>query len=454
MAPRLQTGTGIVTLSGKCHAMITVLRSATHLSTRFLRNSGGSIAIMTGLMFPVLTLLAGGVTDMTRAFAIQAKAQRTLDATVLSMARSGMTDEQIATKGPELLKSWLTNRDMGTMLTESAFTSNAQTVRAGVSEKLTGTATLASPVYFLGIFGRQSLDIEISSSSLKPNPLPYEISLVLDVSGSMGWDLNGRPRIDVLKEATVALLDEVEAQSTSREAPAVSVVPYSTSVNLGDIGSSILEGTSARGSAVPTLGGDVWAAERSRGENSTGYVLRDDSPAAAPIPFVTGAEIAHVSPSVRLQGPSQVPATYRATIDGLVANGATAGHLGMIWGVYALSPEWSSVWNTNPKPYGEAEKVIVMLTDGAFNTTQNIGARSTADGDTSNRYFQSACNLAKQKGIRIYTVALSLDPASEGRLKACSNGSGGEMFSADSATTLKKAFEDIARKIGGLRLSS
>jgi len=433
--------------------MFTATRFATRTLKRFVTEKRGSVVIMTGLMFPVLALLAGGVTDISRAFAIQAKAQRTLDATVLSMARSTLSDAQIATQGPEMLESWLKNREIGDLLTTAEFVSSKQGTKPGEPGKVTANASLAAPTYFLGIFGRKSIEIDIQSASLKPNPLPYEISLVLDVSGSMNTDLNGRPRIDRMRDAAASLLDEIEQQSAGRDAPIISVVPYSTSVNIGDVTSSILTGVSARGTAGPTPGEDVWAAERSRGETGTGYDLSDDAPAGAPMPFVTAADIAVVAPTARLQGPSNVPATYRAAIGGLTASGYTAGHLGMIWGVYTLSPAWSSVWATDPRPYGEAKKVIVMLTDGQFNTTQNIGARSTNDTDESNRYFQSACDLAKAKGITIYTVALSVAADSEALLSACSAGSGGQMFSADSADTLADAFRNIARQIGSLRLS-
>jgi len=433
--------------------MFAAIESAAKITARFTRDNCGSIAIMTGVMFPVLVMLAGGATDFTRAQAIQAKAQRTLDAAVLSMARSGLTDGEIGTKGPELLESWFVNREIGGMLTGSRFTSNQSGAALGQPSEVRGTATLATPTYFLGVFGRKSLEITIESATMKPNALPYEIALVLDVSGSMAWDLSGQPRIERLKDSTIALFDVVEGQAGTTP-PTISVVPYSTSVNITGVGTGILSGTSARGAALPAPGLDIWAAERSRGDNGTTYDLGDESPFASPIPFVTGAEIVESTPAVRMQGPTDNPASYRAAVQGLVAEGGTAGHLGMIWGVYALSPAWSSVWAKDPKPYGQAQKIIVMLTDGEFNTTQDIGTRSTDDPEESNRYFQSACALAKQKGIAIYAVALSLNAADKAKLDTCVTGSGGGVISADSADSLTDAFETIARKIGGLRITS
>lgn len=433
--------------------MFAAIDFAATITSRFAREGRGSIAIMTGVMFPVLIMLAGGVTDFTRAQAIKAKAQRTLDAAVLSMARSDLTDGEIGDRGPELLKSWFVNRDIGGVLTEAEFSSDQSGAALGRPSEVRGSATVTAPTYFLGIFGRNSLEIKIDSATMKPNALPYEIALVLDVSGSMAWDLGGRPRIERLKESTAALFDVVEDLAGTATPPTISVVPYSTSVNIAGIGTGILNGTSARGAPIPAPGLDVWAAERSRGDNGVDYQLGDESPSASPVPFVTGPEMVQSTPVVRMQGPSNNPATYRAAVQGLVAKGGTAGHLGMIWGIYALSPAWSSVWANDPRPYGQAQKIIVMLTDGEFNTTQGIGGRSTNDPGESNRYFQSACKLAKQKGITIYAVALSLRAPDKAKLNACVRGSGGSVISADSAQSLTDAFEGIARKIGGLRLS-
>ena len=436
--------------------MFTAIRSKTKATgktaTRFAREKGGSVMMMSGLMFPVLLMLAGGATDIGRAYAIQGKAQRTMDAAVLSMARSSLTDAEIEEKGAEFLEGWFATRDMANSLENVTLNSRKNGGDPGQPSELTVTGTLRVKTFFLNIFGQNELDIGLSSSTLKPNPLPYEIALVLDVSGSMKENLNGGTRLDRLKEATATLLDELERQSANRDAPTISVVPYSTSVNLGGLGSGLLEASSVGGDAIP--GGDVWAAERFRGTTGDAYDLGDEAPSSSAIPFVTADEIGSASPTVRLEAPSDDPAVYRAAVEGLEAEGWTAAHLGMIWGVYALSPAWSSVWDTDPRPYDEAQKAIVLLTDGEFNTTHNIGARSNDDGEESNAYFQSACKLAKEKDIAIYAVALSLDAASEQRLLSCAAGSGGKMFSANSADTLTEAFEEIARELGGLRLSS
>ena len=418
----------------------------------FNRDTTGSIAMMTGLMFPLVLMLAGGSVDLTRAYSLKSQAQRTLDATVLSLARSRLTDEEVAAKGESLFDNNLALREITAELINSDFSARKDGVEKDDPSTVTGRATLRSKMSFLGVIGLNNLEITVTSETSKPNPLPFEIAMVLDVSGSMNSDLNGQSRIARLKESTLTLFDQLERLSSEETPPAISLVPYSTSVNIGDLGTGILESASIAGNQA--AGGDVWAAERYRGQTGTGYDVSDDSPDVAAIPFVTATEIGNTEPKVRLQPLSDNRNTYRGTVQKLKANGYTSAHMGMIWGVYTLSPKWKSVWQNDPKEYGDSQKIIVLLTDGAFNTTHNIGARSNSDGDESNAYFQSACDLAKKNGMTIYAVALSLDPASENRLSACAAGSGGAMLSANSADSLEKAFEEIGERIGGLRISS
>ncbi len=421
-------------------------------SKRFGHETTGSVAMMTGLMFPLIVMLAGGSVDLTRAYSIKSQAQKTLDATVLSMARSRLSDDEIAEQGKTMFNDTLALRKITAELTEAEFTARKEGAAKDDPSIVTGKATLKSKASFLSIIGINELDIVITSETTKPNPLPYEIAMVLDVSGSMNNSLNGQPRIERLKESSFALFDQLERLSSKENPPAISIVPYSTSVNISDLGSGILEGSSVGGN--PASGGDIWAAERFRGQTGDRYDLSDDNPNVAAIPFVTATEIGNTQPQVKIQALTDDRDTYRTSIEGLKASGYTSAHTGMIWGVYALSPKWKSIWQQAPKEYGDSQKIVVLLTDGAFNTTHNIGARSNSDGDESNTYFQSACDLAKANGITIYAVALSLDATSEARLSACAAGSGGAMLSANSANGLKEAFEQIAQRIGGLRISS
>lgn len=433
--------------------MDTPFKRITRAAAAACRKTDGSITLLTGLMFPLVLLAAGGAVDISNAHSAQEKAQRTLDATVLSLARSGLSDDEINRRGETDLRNRLTTGRVNAMLEGATFDSRSSAV-PGEGDTLTASATLKVGTRFIRLFGMDDLTITVTASSARPNPLPFEIAMVLDVSGSMNNDLNGQPRIDRLKTASATLFDALDTIPNTAAAPSIAVVPYSTSVNIGNLDSGILEGLSVALNAAPPVGDDIWAAERIRATGGTGFDLSDDGPAARPIPFVTAAEMPTNYPIVRVSPLTDNRAAYTASVEALVADGNTAGHLGMIWGVYALSPKWSAVWPQDPRPYGQARKVIVMLTDGSFNTTHAVGDRSTTDGETSYAYFQESCKLARQNGIMIFAVALQLNADAEQRLQQCVDGSGGQLLRANGANGLDTAFGNIARQLGALRLSS
>jgi hypothetical protein len=224
---------------------------------------------------------------------------------------------------------------------------------------------------------------------------------------------------------------------------------------------------------LPKPGGnaDLWAAERKIASNGLNYTVNDTGPNSRKVPFVTAAEIGDTSPTSRLAALTDDIGSVRTTVNAMTPNGWTAGHIGMAWGVYSLSDKWSSLWPQDPAPKGDADKIIVMLSDGIFNTTHGIGDTglgidpstvANPDGalpfknnnqEESDAYFQNVCAMARTEGMTIYAVALALDSASETKLGNCV-GASGKLYTADSANDLSKAFEDIARRLGTHRLTS
>ncbi len=84
-------------------------------------------------------------------------------------------------------------------------------------------------------------------------------------------------------------------------------------------------------------------------------------------------------------------------IDALSAGGSTAGHIGLAWGWYLLSPNFSSILpaESQPADYEEPDvlKVVILMTDGEYNSAYCNGviARDSSAGSGS-RADQIACN--------------------------------------------------------------
>ncbi|WP_292102577.1 TadE/TadG family type IV pilus assembly protein [Brevundimonas sp.] len=163
--------------------------------------------------------------------------------------------------------------------------------------------------------------------------------------------------------------------------------------------------------------------------------------------------------------------------------GSTAGQVGLAWGWYAVSPNFNGLWPSaanHAAPYGADDllKVVVMMTDGEFNTpycngviAQNAGAGS---GDTNwhircdaqnGSPFQQAvdlCNAMKARNIIIYTVGLDVTSVNDNTpnvvdtarevIETCAT-SPDHVYLPSGDTDLREAFRAIARSISDLRIA-
>ncbi|MET3526937.1 TadE/TadG family type IV pilus assembly protein [Phenylobacterium koreense] len=162
-------------------------------------------------------------------------------------------------------------------------------------------------------------------------------------------------------------------------------------------------------------------------------------------------------------------------IDALTSNGSTAGQIGVGWGWYMVSPEWGSLWpdaSSAPAPYSTQQllKVVVLMTDGAFNSpyckgvvAADAGSGSGSASDhincnaTNGDPFSQAekmCAAMKAKGITVYTVGfnVSSDADVQNVMRNCAT-SPDFVYFPEGGTALKIAFRAIAQDINSLRIS-
>ena len=145
-------------------------------------------------------------------------------------------------------------------------------------------------------------------------------------------------------------------------------------------------------------------------------------------------------------------------INGMQAAGGTAGHLGIAWGWYLISPEWDRVWPTASRPteYFEEEtaKAMIIMTDGIFNSRNAVG-----DQDSNEMAAQYCDNIKADTNITIFTVGFGVPDnaptiGSTGKtiLEYCAT-SDDRALVADNAQQLTNAYASIAAEISDLRLS-
>lgn len=161
-------------------------------------------------------------------------------------------------------------------------------------------------------------------------------------------------------------------------------------------------------------------------------------------------------------------------ISGLQASGSTAGHIGIAWGWYLLSPDFGYLWPAASRPaaYGEHDvlKVAVIMTDGEFNTPYcegviardaGSGSGSSSDHNSCNApngssYYQAKrlCAEMQDAGIVIYSVGFDIDRGgnAEDVLESCADDDD-HFYKAANGDELRTAFRSIATSITQLRIT-
>lgn len=199
----------------------------------------------------------------------------------------------------------------------------------------------------------------------------------------------------------------------------------------------------------------------------------DAAPSSAPVGY-NYTSSANVCPGAGIV-PLTVDADYlNERIASLQAAGSTAGHIGLAWGWYMLSPNWASLFPGAGQgaSYSAPEtlKIVVLMTDGAFNTgycngvvsaDSNSGAGSASErincNATNGQPFSQArelCTAMKNRGVIVYTVGFGLsgDAAAEDFMGDCATDSEHAYLTGD-GSGLIAAFDAIAASITQLRIT-
>lgn len=168
-------------------------------------------------------------------------------------------------------------------------------------------------------------------------------------------------------------------------------------------------------------------------------------------------------------------------IDAYQAAGSTAGQIGIEWGWYAVSPNFSSIWPgaSAPNAYEPSKtlKAVVLMTDGEFNNPycQGVISQDAPTNGAGNTDFQincsapngtpfaqsvALCDAMKKEGVVVYTVGFNLSAATGGNgidtarevMAACAT-SAAHFFTPTKNTDLSEAFKAIGRDITRLRIA-
>lgn len=382
------------------------------LLARFRREEDGSFIIL-GLMLFVVMLIVGGLgVDLMRYEAHRARLQATLDRAVLAAASMS---QPLPPK--QVVIDYFERAGLGGLISEDDIKVEDfvtyRRVEANVTMEVSST--------FLNFMGIESLNAP-GYGAAEESATQTEISLVLDVSGSMGWgSSSGNSKISELRTAAKQFVNIMQCDpSDGEETTDCSVEVGKVSINLVPYSEQVLAGEDlldAIGDYVELTGVDNFVTVTSEHGSSscvtwagdqfeeTGFDLAD--------PNYTLQRTGHFDPwrgqwddpsnwTCQINSWREIQpfglshAALRQRIDQLGASGNTSIDIGMKWGTLLLDPtlrqatvgmvargEVDARFANRPFSYDERgiSKVVVLMTDGE-NTFQHYLHAGKREGDS------------------------------------------------------------------------
>ncbi|MGF1851843.1 VWA domain-containing protein [Vibrio satsumensis] len=257
----------------------------------------------------------------------------------------------------------------------------------------------------------------------KQSSIPTELVLVLDVSGSMGSNIQS------LKSILSNALNTIQSQSKNvndLDSVRISIVPFDSGVaaqrppwlSKEAAGIYCIDGLSYRsGNFSAALTVDNLA------------TLHSERPVKFAKPNDWLLDCNQNSPMLPL---TNVFSRVQNSINSLTANGGTRSFHGLLWGVRQLIPSWQQAWGINVSTLPETRRKLVLFTDGddsgdAFTQLVNAGFCTTA---------------INQYGIEMNFIGYGVNPSRIAQFENCA-GDPQRVFSATNTTQLNKYFSDI-----------
>jgi Flp pilus assembly protein TadG len=224
------------------------------LGRLFRDRRGNTLAIVGAAMIPLAAMIGSGV-DMSRAYMAKTRLQSACDAAALAGRRVMQNDSLGTNVEPEARRFFHFNFPKST--TNGVTTGPYQTaeiVNPTVTRPAAGTVRVSAsttiPTSVMRMFGFTTLPLSVTCDA-SLNFVNTDVMLVLDVTGSMDDTLNGTKKIVSMRDAVMALYDELAPTQTQLQANGLrlryGVVPYSSTVNVGRLISGAVP--------VPTGGG-------------------------------------------------------------------------------------------------------------------------------------------------------------------------------------------------------
>ena len=367
---------------------------------RFRHGERGSLIIFGLFCLMIMLLVAGLAVDLARFEHRRTAMQSTLDRAILAAADMSQTLDPESVVNDYFARSGLGVEDV-TVTVDEGF--NFRTVSA--------TTGVEVPTMFVKSMGIPSFSAPAAGTA-EERIGNVEISLVLDVSGSMGWTASGtsEKKIKLLRDAAsdfvATMFDTVQAPGVPAGKLSISIVPYNQQAVIGaDLGQHFnLTSEHSVSTCADFYGGDYATTAITPTQALPRTAHADARYSNSSPQFVECQESA--ATTMMAWETSETALTNR--IGQLTAYGDTAIDIGMKWGVALLDPALRQVVTDRitagkvspdiagrPFDYGdiEAMKVVVVMTDGQNTNTYALkdpyrsGPSPLVEGANGRDYF-------------------------------------------------------------------
>ncbi len=428
--------------------------------TRFAGDRSGNFAMTFALASSVIMMGAGLAVDFSQTLNVKTNLRAALDSALLSTARE-ISRGKVSEKDAKAKVEQFLAANLNAGRVNPAATSLSSFKLNPATNAISATATTNYKIYF-PVFRTAPTQVISVKSAVAYAERAVEVSMVLDVTGSMNEAPGGIKKIDELKSAAKSAVAEFIDNGSGNTR--VAIIPYSFGVNVGSFKTYVKDlagspakdacSTERRGPHMFTDAGPVTAAP-----TRADTINYTDSKGTSSVPLYC--------PSTALQPLTKDSKKLNAMIDTLKAVGGTAGQIGLQWGWYMLSPNWSGVLPAVSEPvvYGapNVDKYLILMTDGLYNSEAS-GLSSASVGTypgismLSGRLAMTYCNAIKAKKIKLFTIGFRLKEignavqqkeATKMLTDCATTPSGGEVtfFNAQNGAQLTAAFKEIAKRV-------
>lgn len=194
----------------------------TRILRKFARDEDGSLIILTLILLVIMLVIGGMAVDFMRFESRRAELQSVADRAVLAAAKQTST-----TAAKEQVNQFFEKTGFGDALIGEPVVSSIAGAQSVSVESAVDINT-----FYLRFIGIDQLTAPATSMAARTTNV--EISLVLDISGSMNYLVSGgNRRIDLLKPAATNFVNEMLGTTTNGPI-SISLVAYSAQVNIGE----------------------------------------------------------------------------------------------------------------------------------------------------------------------------------------------------------------------------